>query len=42
LLTGFGAASAGGAHGVAIQPNGKIVAAGLTNRDFVLARYRAR
>jgi len=43
VLTDFGAASFDGATAVALQPNGKIVAAGMSDAagsfDFALARY---
>ena len=39
VTTDLGAAAGDGANGLAIQPNGRIVAAGGSG-DFVLARYR--
>jgi uncharacterized delta-60 repeat protein len=41
VLTDFGGGSSASAHGVALQPDGKIVAAG-HSRGFALARYLAR
>jgi len=41
VLTDFGSGSFASAHGVALQPDGKIVAAG-DSRGFALARYLAR
>jgi uncharacterized delta-60 repeat protein len=40
LLTDFGGRDSA-AHAVAVQPDGKIVAAGRAGGDFALARYRS-
>jgi uncharacterized delta-60 repeat protein len=46
VITGFGAGTLDGANAVAIQPNGQIVAAGISRtsgtNDFALARYLSR
>ena len=47
VLTDLGSSSSDGANGVALQPDGRIVAAGISNavccfEDFALVRYLAR